>query len=86
MEMLLQSHDGCITLLPALPTAWPTGEFHGLKARGDVEVSCRWEDGHVVEAWLTSDRSQRVVVRTIDGRETTVTCRRGIKTAVCIGR
>ena len=82
MEMLLQSHDGCITLLPALPAAWPTGEFHGLKARGDVEVSCRWESGRVVEAWLTSNSNQQVVVRTADGREITVDCRNDITTYI----
>lgn len=82
MEMLLQSHDGCITLLPALPAAWPTGEFHGLKARGDVEVSCRWESGRVVEAWLTSSSNQQVVVRTADGREITVDCRNDITTYI----
>ncbi|MBP3548542.1 MAG: glycoside hydrolase family 95 protein [Alistipes sp.] len=74
MEMLIQSHDGAITLLPALPSAWSEGEFRGLKARGDVEVSCRWSDGHVVEAWLKSDHNQVVVVRTADGSELKVEC------------
>ena len=82
MEMLLQSHDGAITLLPALPAAWPSGEFRGLRARGDVEVSCRWRDGRVVEAWLVSDHDQSVVVRTADGREKEIDCRRGVCTAV----
>lgn len=88
MEMLLQSHDGgdsdvsCVTLLPALPTAWQSGEFRGLKARGDVEVACRWSDGRVVEVRLKCSRNRRVVVRTTDGREVEVYCRSGIEERV----
>ena len=73
MEMLLQSHDGAITLLPALPTAWTSGEFQGLKARGDVEVSCHWRDGKVVDARLRSSHEQ-IVVRTAEGHEVEVQC------------
>lgn len=71
--MLLQSHDGAITLLPALPTAWTSGEFQGLKARGDVEVSCHWRDGKVVDARLRSSHEQ-IVVRTAEGHEVEVQC------------
>jgi alpha-L-fucosidase 2 len=43
-EMLLQSHEGYIDLLPALPTAWKTGRFDGLVARGNFEISADWQD------------------------------------------
>ena len=82
MEMLLQSHDGAITLLPALPTAWPSGEFRGLKARGNIEVSCRWEEGHVVEAYIVSPSTQTITLRTTDGKLRHVKCRAGATTRV----
>jgi len=44
-EMLLQSQNDCIELLPALPEAWKTGSFKGLRVQGGGEVSAQWRDG-----------------------------------------
>jgi hypothetical protein len=44
-EMLLQSHEGVIKILPALPKAWKTGSFEGLVARDNFVVSCEWSEG-----------------------------------------
>ncbi len=51
-EMLLHSHGDSITLLPALPEAWPTGSIEGLRARGDFTVSISWMDNTLKEATI----------------------------------
>jgi alpha-L-fucosidase 2 len=51
-EMLVQSHAGEISLLPALPDAWPTGYVKGLRARGAIGVNLSWEGGALQEAEL----------------------------------
>jgi alpha-L-fucosidase 2 len=61
-EMLLQSHHGELHVLPALPSAWPTGSFTGLRGRGGYTVGATWSSDRV-ELVVTPDRTGVVRVR-----------------------
>ncbi len=62
-EMLLQSHDGVVHLLPALPDAWPEGCFTGLRARGGISVSAAWAGGLLTQGSLHTSLAGEVSLR-----------------------
>jgi len=63
IEMLMQSHSGELSLLPALPAEFPTGRVRGLRAHDGFEVDISWRDGSLHHARLTSLLGRRAVVR-----------------------
>lgn len=67
-EMIMQSHEGVIDLLPALPKEWSTGHFEGLCTRGAFELDMKWIDGQIVRVEVLSKKGQ--------------TCRINLKTMV----
>jgi hypothetical protein len=62
-EMLLQSHGGCIALLPALPKEWKRGAFRGLAARGGYAVDCAWEEGRITRLSVRASKAGTLRIR-----------------------
>jgi alpha-L-fucosidase 2 len=62
-EMLMQSQTGEIELLPALPSAWPTGSAKGLRARGGFEIDLAWKDGKLADAKVKSVGGRAATIR-----------------------
>ncbi len=63
-EMLLQSHDGAVHILPALPDNWKEGSVHGIMARGGFEISMEWKEGKVAEVTVHSRLGGNLRLRT----------------------
>jgi len=70
-EMLIQSQDGYIQLLPALPDKWPTGRFKGLRVRGGAEAAASWSDNRLSSATIKALNDNTFKVK-IPGYATTV--------------
>ena len=75
-EMLMQSGDGVIELLPALPEAWNEGSVSGLCARGGYEVSFEWKGGYVRGCSIKARNSGTVVLK-YNGQQKTIKLKAG---------
>ena len=62
-ESLLQSHEGFLRILPALPTKWKEGSIKGLKARGNILVDILWKEGKLVQLTLKSATTKTLKVK-----------------------
>lgn len=77
-EMLLQSHEGMLRILPAIPKAWKQGSVRGLRARGGYTVDISWDENSYT-ANITADRDGRLVlengqVYTVESGKTITLC------------
>lgn len=68
-EILLQSHDDAVHLLPALPSKWKNGSVTGLKARGGFEIDIEWEEGIINHVKIQSNSGGIIRVRAYDELE-----------------
>ncbi|MBE6912192.1 MAG: hypothetical protein E7473_06685 [Ruminococcaceae bacterium] len=69
-EMLIQSHEGLIALLPALPKKWDKGSFRGLRARGGYELDVKWENYEVRDICIDADRPGTVTIELPETQKT----------------
>ena len=79
-EMLMQTSGDAtpaIHLLPALPSAWPTGSFRGLRARGGIEVDLSWKDGQATSATLKASSDGPAVLLPPKGQTIANVTRKG---------
>ena len=76
-EMLLQSHDDCISPLPALPSAWRDGSYSGLVARGAFEVSAEWHGGYADRLTVLSKTGGKCRIKYFNLASSTVTDSKG---------
>ena len=67
-EMLLQSHAGEISFLPAMPDAWADGSIKGLRARGGVGVDLTWSAGKATRAVMRPDLNGEFKLRPPHGQ------------------
>lgn len=75
-EMLLQSHNGTIRLLPAVPASWKKGEVKGLCARGGFEIDMKWSDGKLEFAKVSSAKGGHAKI-VYDGNEKEINLAKG---------
>ncbi len=78
-EMLIQSHDGQISILPALPDVWKSeGSFAGLRARGGITIDVTWKDGNITSLVINTQESCEVKIKLPDKESRVYTLQQGV--------
>lgn len=72
-EMLIQSHEHYIDIIPSIPDYWATGGFKGLKARGNFDISASWKNGEIEEVKVFSNMGDKVTLNLLPTINTCVT-------------
>ncbi|VTP88938.1 glycoside hydrolase family 95-like protein [Sphingobacterium daejeonense] len=62
-EMLIQSQNEDIVLLPAIPSSWKSGSVHGLKARGNYKFNFNWSEGKIRDLVVNSDQTANISIK-----------------------
>lgn len=63
IELLLQSHEGFLRILPTLPKNWSNGAISGIKARGNIELDLQWDQNRLTQLTLKSPEAKKVEVQ-----------------------
>jgi alpha-L-fucosidase 2 len=71
--MLMQSHDGAIHLLPAIPDQWKDGEIKGLRARGGFTIDMNWKNGKLTKLVIKSSLGGNCRLRSYDPLSNNIT-------------
>ncbi len=66
-EMLVQSHEGFIEVLPALPSTWPTGSFKGLRVRGGADIELEWANHKIKSIHLKASHANTFILKVPNG-------------------
>lgn len=84
LEMLLQSHENCIHLIPALPKSWKNGSFRGLRARGGFEVNAKWEEGTITSFTVKAIDGEGEILVKANGQIYTLSLTKGGERTVAL--
>ena len=76
-EMLLQSHEDELHVLPAIPDSWNTGEFKGLVARGGFVIDVSWKNNKLITLDIISDQAIKIKIR-FKEKDRTINLKKGL--------